>query len=223
MLRVQIPSLNSVAFVACKQPDDLAEIRQLHRGNADFLRRTSPLALFSLVYDQRVRRLEAWASSLYQTTNNVEILLGMVPEEWEFYPAGEEESKKLSQDPGYLNRTLGRTNVQIRHGEAMARAGVRYGSVDYLEAIEAVDRAMRMRMMGGGEGGGVGGGPEFRRPAAEQRAVLEDRFRHALSTCQAVLDRFVDVGERHRVLISMVRFIHPFFPRLICVWRKCEN
>ena len=160
-------------------------MRDLCQANEDLLRAT-PAALLSILLDHRIRLWERWAVDLYKTMNEIEIHLGMVPRDFQFHPPSEDRRKELA-DVDVLNTELAKIQVQICHGQAVVASGGRF-SRQFMEAIEAVE-AVREK------GGHL---------VLGQKAVLEDRLRSAEFLCQSVLERFVDMGERHKGLISMV-------------------
>ncbi len=72
-LRIEFPSLQSIAFVTCMEPIELAELRDLCDKNKDLLQ-TTPLGILALIYAQRVLSWEAWVASLWVNLNEIEVL-----------------------------------------------------------------------------------------------------------------------------------------------------
>ncbi|KAK4128649.1 hypothetical protein N657DRAFT_667855, partial [Parathielavia appendiculata] len=183
ILRVELPSLQSVAFVSCKEQSELAEVRDLcdkHRG----LLQTTPLGILALLYAQRVPSWEEWVASLWVSLNEIEVLLDMSPPGWEFNHPTPQRARELS-NPDFLNRQFATTNAQICHSQVALAFGVRYAD-HCREAMDIVEQARPGKRLQPGE-----------------REAFEACLRPSLSICKSVQDRSTDLQERLRGLISM--------------------
>ncbi|KAH6843088.1 hypothetical protein B0I37DRAFT_383671 [Chaetomium sp. MPI-CAGE-AT-0009] len=183
ILRMEFPSLQSVAFVSCKEPTELAELRDLCDKNQDLLR-TTPLGILALIYTQRVRSWEDWVASLWMNLNEIEMLLDMAPPGWEFNPPAPQRVKELS-NPEALNRQCATTHALICYSQTFLAFGVRYAD-HCREAMNIVQQAMTDKRL-----------------QPRERETFEACLRPSLSICQAVQDRSADLLERLRGLISM--------------------
>lgn len=196
-LRIQLPSLQSVAFVSCSNPTEPAELRDLCDKNKDLLQ-TTPLGILALIYAQRVRAWEEWVASLYVNLNEIEVLLGMAPPGWEFWRPTPQRVKELS-NPDVLNRQFAVTHAQICHSQMSLAFGVRFAD-RCLEAMNIVEQARTGKRLQPGE-----------------RETFEAWLRSSLSICESVRDRSADLLERLRGLISMVG------PSLLLLWKTLDN
>jgi hypothetical protein len=183
ILRIEFPSLQTVAFVSCREPTELAELRDLCDKNKDLLR-TTPLGILGLIYTQRVRSWEHWVGSLWIDLNEIELLLDMAPPGWELNTPAPQRVKELT-NPEAMNRQFATTHAQICHSQTFLAFGVRYAD-HCREAMNIVEQATTDKRLRPGE-----------------REAFEACLRPSLSICQAVQDRSVDLLERLRGLISM--------------------
>ena len=186
VMKIYTHHRGSVSFVSCRHPADLADFRGLCRAEQDVLR-TTPLGLLSVLYDQKVRCWERWGCDLYTAMNGVEVYQGMAPEGWDLYPPSGDHVKELANGGDSLNRQFAQINSQISHGHSMAAFGIRFAH-GCLEAIDVVEKTRKSQ--------------ELLLPG--QRAMVEDRIWATKSLCQALLERFEDLGDRLRGLISIV-------------------
>ncbi|GAB1315640.1 hypothetical protein MFIFM68171_05850 [Madurella fahalii] len=182
-LRIELPSLQSVAFVSCSEPTELAELRDLCDKNKDLLR-TTPLGILALIYVQRVRSWEGWVASLWANLNEIEVLLGMAPPGWEFNNPTPQRVKDLS-NPDVINRQFATTHAQICHSQVSLAFGVRYAD-QCREAMDIAEQARAGKRLQPGE-----------------KEAFEGYLRPTLSICKSVQDRSTDLLERLRGLISM--------------------
>ncbi|KAK4097933.1 hypothetical protein N658DRAFT_509973 [Parathielavia hyrcaniae] len=182
-LRIELPSLHSVAFVCCKVPAELAELRNLCLRNERLLR-TTPLGILALIYAQLARSWEEWVADLYTDLNEIEVLLDMVPPGWGFYPPTPQRAKELS-DPDMLNRQFAATHAQICHSQTHLAYGVRFAD-HCREAMDLVEQARPGKRLQPGE-----------------REMFEACLRPSLSICKSVQDRSTDLLERLRGVIGM--------------------
>jgi hypothetical protein len=184
MLRIEIPSLRSVAFVSCKKPEELAELRDLCEKNEDLLR-TTPLGILALISAQRVRAWEEWVVSLWVDLNEIEVLLNMAPPEWHFHSPTPERVKALS-NPDAMNRQFAATHAQICHSQVFLAFGLRYA--EYCrEAMDLVEQARTWKRLQPGE-----------------REAFEAFLRPSQSICKSIQERSTELLERLRGLISLV-------------------
>lgn len=185
------PHLRSIAFVSCRRATDLAEVRSLCSANHDFLSK-NPLALLSLLYDQRVSIWEKESSDLYHSMNEIEMAHGMLPEGWEVV----EPPSRRQPDGGVLNEQFAQINTQICHARAMTAHGVRFAPfcVDVARVVEAEARRVNNESF-----------------QLEPNAIMhfEDRIKATASLCHSVLERLDDLGDRHRGLSSIVSAMKP--------------
>ena len=183
-LRIELPNLQSIAFVSCSNPTELAELRELCDKNKPLLQ-TTPLGILALIYAQRVRAWEEWVASLFINLNEIEVLLEMAPPGWEFNRPSPQRVKELSS-PDVLNRQFAATHAQICHSQISLAFGVRYAD-HCQEAMNTVEQARTGKRLQPGE-----------------REAFEACLRPSLSICKSVQDRSADLLERLRGLISMV-------------------
>jgi hypothetical protein len=195
ILRIQLPNLESIAFVSCIQPTELAELRDLCDKNKDLLR-TTPLGILPLIYAQRVRSWEKWVASLWVNLNEIEVLLDMLPPGWDFNRPTPQRVKELS-NPGVLNRQFAATHAQICHSQLFLAFGVRYAD-HCREAMDTVEQARTGKRLQPGE-----------------REVFEACLRSSLSICKSMQDRSTDLLERLRGLTSIVRPSPLSFPNAL--------
>lgn len=188
LLRTQLSTFTTFAFLACNQAADCASAREHLLSNASLLYR-HPLHFVSLIYQTRYRIWTDRLAGLWDDVAEIESLTKMTHPDWVMSAVGAERQLQLS-NVNKLMAQLYSIRVEMDHSRTVM-------------AVEKRFRAFCVETMGAMEArrGELGQTPFFGR---RERAEWDDMVTATAVRFDAVGERVVELRERLQGQIEVV-------------------
>ena len=193
LLRTQLSTFNTFAFLACNQAADFASTRGHIMSNASLLRR-HPLHFVSLIYQTRYLKWTDWLATLWADVTEIEALTKTTHPKWVFSAVGADRQVQLS-NVNKLTAQLYSVRLEMDHSRTVMAVEKRFRAfcVETMEEMEARRDEL-------------GRTPNFGR---RDRAEWDDMVTATGVRFDAVGERVVELRERLQGQIEVVR--GPFF------------
>lgn len=196
LLRTQLSTFNTFAFLACNQVADCASVREHLLSNVPLLRR-HPLHFVSLIYQTRYLKWTDWLAAVWEDISEIEALTKMTHPNWVMSAVGADRQVQLS-NVNKLTAQLYSVRLEMDHSRTVMAVEKRFRAfcVETMQGMEARRRELEQT-------------PRFGR---RERAAWDDMVTATASRFDAIGERVVELRERLQGQIEVVR--NSFFSRV---------
>lgn len=188
LLRTQLSTFNTFAFLACKQAADCASVRE-HLLSNDSLLRRHPLHFASLIYQTRYQKWTDWLATMWADVAEIEAVTKMTHPKWVVSAVGADRQVQLS-NVNKLTAQLYSVRLEMDHSRTVMSVEKRFRAF----CVETM-RVMEARR------GELGRTPIFGR---RERAEWDDMVTATAVRFDAVGERVVELRERLQGQIEVV-------------------
>ncbi|KAI9903813.1 hypothetical protein N3K66_000342 [Trichothecium roseum] len=180
VVRVQIATRNSFAFVCSKRASAGQSIRQSIIDNAGLVRATHPFYLLALVLE---RRFEHWSEpfiAVWRRVVELETATSMTHPGWRTHDVDPAQVRFLANTDNLL-RSLHSTHVELCHSRTVMSLGIKFGAfcIARLDELEAGREARGLPRL-----------------SSRETSGLKDLFRDTVERCESTKERFSELSDR---------------------------